>query len=179
MVSSKPVITRSQVVAQTRLFQVEQIGLRFNNGNEVEYERLRSPGRGAVLVIPVLDDETVFLIREYVAGMDRYEISFPKGVIDPGETPEQAAGREIKEEVGYGANKLRLLRELSVAPGYSDYRTYIILATDLYKQKLPGDEPEEIEVVPWRMGDLSRLLQRKDFVEARSIAALYLLQHAL
>jgi ADP-ribose diphosphatase len=145
MVSSKPVITRSQVVAQTRLFQVEQIGLRFSNGNEVEYERLRSPGRGA----------------------------------DPGETPEQAAGREIKEEVGYGANKLRLLRELSVAPGYSDYRTYIILATDLYKQKLPGDEPEEIEVVPWRMSDLSRLLQRKDFVEARSIAALYLLQHAL
>ncbi len=179
MISSKPVLTRSKIIAKTRLFQVEQIGLRFNNGNEVEYERLRSPGPGAVLVIPVLGDTTVFLIREYVAGMDRYEISFPKGVIDPGETPEQAAAREIKEEVGYGAKKLRLLRELSVAPGYSDYRTCIVLATELYEQKLPGDEPEEIEVVPWRMSELSRLLQRPDFVEARSIAALYLLQHAL
>jgi len=178
MSSRKPVITRSRIIAKTRLFQVEQIGLRFNNGNEVEYERLRSPGPGAVLVIPVLENETVFLVREYVAGMDRYEISFPKGVIDPGETPEQAAGREIKEEIGYGANRLRVLRKLSVAPGYSDYRTFIVLATDLYRQKLPGDEPEDIEVVPWPMSDLGRLLERADFVEARSIAALYLLQHA-
>jgi len=161
------------------LFRVEQVGLRFDNGNEVEYERLRSPGQGAVLVIPVLDNETVFLIREYVAGMERYETSFPKGVIDPGETPERAADREIMEEIGYGANELKLLRVLSVAPGYSDYRTHVVLATDLYRRKLPGDEPEEIEVVPWRLKDLDQLLQRADFVEARSIAALYLLQEEM
>lgn len=155
---------------------MEQIGLRFSNGKEVEYERLRSPGPGAVLVIPVLDDETVILIREYVAGMERYEIAFPKGVIDAGESPEAAANREIMEEIGFGAGQLRLLREMSVAPGYSDFRTHVVLATELYERKLPGDEPEAIEVIPWPLGDLDRLLQEPDFVEARSIAALYLLQ---
>lgn len=141
----------------------------------MEFERLRSTGSGAVLVIPRLDDDTVLLIREYVAGLDRYEISFPKGVIDPGETAEQAAGREMREEVGYGAHRLKLLKVLSVAPGYSDFRTHVVLATDLYPDKLPGDEPEEVEVIPWSLADLDRLLARDDFVEARSIAALYLL----
>ena len=85
------------------------------------------------------------------------------------------AGREIREEIGYGANRLRLLRELSVAPGYSNFRTHVVLATELYESRLPGDEPEEIEVVPWPLDDLDGLLEREDFVEARSIAALYLL----
>lgn len=157
------------------MFQIEQIGLRFSNGNEVEYERLNRPGPGAVLVIPVLSKASLILIREYMAGMDRYELGFPKGVIDPDETPEQAADREIREEIGYGANRLRLLRELSVAPGYSNFRTHVVLATELYESRLPGDEPEDIEVVPWPLDDLDGLLDRDDFVEARSIAALYLL----
>lgn len=174
--SKKPTITHAETIARTRLFRVERIGLRFDNGNEVEFERLRNSGRGAVLVIPQLDTSTVLMIREYVAGMDRYEISFPKGVMDEGESPEQTADREIQEEIGYGANQLRVLKILSVAPGYSDYQTHIVLATDLYPKKLSGDEPEEIEVLPWSLHNIDQLLKREDFVEARSIAALYLLQ---
>lgn len=174
----KPEIVTAETIAQTRLFRVEQVGLRFDNGVEVQYERLRSPSQGAVLVIPLLENE-VILVREYMAGTDRYEVSFPKGVIDPGETAEQAAGREIREEIGYGARRLKLLRVLSVAPGYSDYCTHVILATDLYPSTLPGDEPEEIEVLRWPLGDIDELLGRQDFAEARSIAALYLLQQEL
>ena len=159
------------------MFRVEQIGLRFSNGNEVEYERLNRPGPGAVLIVPVLAGESVILVREYMAGMERYELGFPKGVIDPDESPEQAANREIREEIGYGANHLELLRELSVAPGYSNFRTHVVLATELFESRLPGDEPEDIEVVPWPLDDLDGLLKRDDFVEARSIAALYLLNH--
>ena len=161
------------------MFEVERVGLRFANGAEVEYERLRSPGPGAVLVVPMPDADNVILIREYVAGMERYEVSFPKGVIGPGETPEQAADREMMEEIGYGARRLKPLRVLSVAPGYSDFRTHVVLATDLYERKLPGDEPEDIEVMTWSLKDLRRLLERKDFAEARSIAALFLLQQEL
>lgn len=174
--SRKPTITRTQTLAKTRLFHVEKVELRFANGTEVEYERLRSPGTGAVLVIPLLDSDTILLVREYVAGMDRYEVSFPKGVIEPGETARQAAHREIKEEIGYGARVLKNLRVLSVAPGYSDYQTHVVLATELYPDKLPGDEPEDIGVLPWSLSELDQLLERDDFVEARSIAALFLLQ---
>lgn len=175
----KPTITRTETISKTRLFHVEKVNLRFDNGNQVEYERLRSPSGGAVLIIPLLNTDTILLIREYVAGMDHYEIGFPKGVIDPTESAQQAAERELKEEIGYGAHQLNTLRILSVAPGYSDYQTHIVLAKDLYPAKLPGDEPEEIEVIPWSLGELDQLFERDDFVEARSIAALYLLQREL
>lgn len=175
----KPIITRTETLAKTRLFHIQKVGLLFNNGTEVEYERLRSPGTGAVLIVPLLQNDTIMLIREYVAGMDCYEVSFPKGVIDPGETAQQAAHREIKEEIGYGARELKTLKVLSVAPGYSDYQTHIVLATELYPEKLIGDEPEDIEVLPWPLNELDRLLLRDDFVEARSIAALFLLHQEL
>jgi ADP-ribose diphosphatase len=80
----------------------------------------------------------------------------------------------MQEEVGYGARQLRTIASLTVAPGYLSHVTHIVLARDLYEQRLPGDEPEEIEVVPWRLRDIDRLLQREDFTEARSIAALYM-----
>ena len=70
------------------------------------YERLHSRGHGAVMVPPMLDADTVLLIREYAAGVHRYELGLPKGRIDAGETLLDAANRELKEEAGYGARKL-------------------------------------------------------------------------
>jgi ADP-ribose diphosphatase len=55
----------------------------------------------------------------------------------------------------------------------------IVLATNLYEQKYPGDEPEEIEVVPWKLDQLPSLLKRADFHEARSIAAMYMVREVL
>jgi len=177
--SRKPVITHCETIARTRVFRVERIQLRFSNGREVEYERLHGSGRGAVLVVPCLDDDTIILIREYAAGLDRYELAFPKGLMDDGESPQQAANRELQEEIGFGARELTLLKTLSVAPGYATFETHILLAQDLYASRLPGDEPEAIEVVRWSLADLSALVAQEDFVEARSIAALYLLQEHL
>lgn len=171
-----PEILSRELVAQTRVFRVEKVGLRFSNGVQVEFECLRGSGRGAVLAVPLLADERLLLVREYAAGLDRYELAFPKGLMEPGETPEQAADREMQEEVGYAARDLKVLKTLSVAPGYADFQTHVVVARDLYPKRLPGDEPEPIEVVEWRLDDARQLLERGDFVEARSIAALYLLQ---
>lgn len=178
-VRKKPQILHAETIAKTRLFHVEQVDLRFSNGVEVRYERLHSSSRGAVLVVPMLDRDTVLLIREYAAGVGRYELALPKGRIEQGETPLQAANREMMEEVGYGANQLRHLTSLTIAPGYLGHTTHVVLAQDLYEQKEPGDEPEEIEVVPWRLSRLKELLACADCTEARSIAALFIVRELL
>jgi ADP-ribose diphosphatase len=128
------------------------------------------------LVVPLLDSETALLIREYAAGTHNYELAFPKGHIEEGEDMLEAANREIQEEVGYGANKLEHIHSFSIAPGYLSHHTHIVLASDLYENKIPGDEPEEIEVVPWKLKDLDKLLRQDDFTEARSIAAIFLVR---
>ncbi len=175
----KPRILSSKIVAQTRIFRIEQMDLAFANGEQRCYERLKRGPRGSVLIVPMLDDDTVLLIREYAAGCDRYELGLPKGLIEEGEDPLQAANREIMEEVGYGARDLRELRTMTIAPGYVQHHTHIVLARDLYPHREPGDEPEPIEVVPWRLSRLKELLGQADLTEARSIAALFLTRETL
>lgn len=174
--SKKPQILQTRQLAQTRIFTIEQVDLRFSNGVEVEFERLISPLPGAVLVVPLLDDDTVLLTREYSAGVDRYELSFAKGHCEAGEDILESANREMMEEVGYGARQLTLLRTFTLSPAYMNHQTHVVLAEDLYEKRLPGDEPEEIEVRPWSLARLDELLQQEECTEARSIAALYIVR---
>ncbi len=174
-----PQILHTSVISQTRIFRIEELELEFPNGVRTRYERLRGGQEGAVLVVPMLDEATVALVREYAAGTERYELGLPKGRIEPGEDRLVAANRELMEEIGYGARRLRQLTSLTLAPGYIGSLTHVILAQDLYPQHLVGDEPEEVEVVSWRLDRLDELLQREDCSEARSIAALYIAREHL
>jgi ADP-ribose diphosphatase len=175
----KPEILSKNTIAKTRIFSVESLHLRFRNGEERTYERVTGSEQPAVMIVPLLDKETVLLIREYGVGVEDYYLGFPKGVVEAGENFLQAANREIMEEVGYGANHLELIKEFSLSPGYMSRSMALVVAQDLYPHRLPGDEPEEIEVVPWKLKNLDRLLDREDFHEGRSIAALFLIREWL
>ncbi len=169
-----PVIHERQDRDAREMYRVEQLDLEFSNGERRKYYRLKTRGLGAVIIVPMLDDKTVLLAREYAAGLHHYEVGLPKGRVEPGETILEAAQREMKEEIGYGAGRLEKLTELSLAPAYMTHITHIVLARDLYPEKLEGDEPEEIEIFPWPLADLTGLTARKDCTEGRTIAALYI-----
>ena len=170
----KPKILNIETLATTRVFNIERMDLEFSNGEKRQYERLKPPGNGAVLVIPMLDDDTVVMIYEYSGGTDRYELALTKGKIDAGETPLEAANRELIEEIGYGSNKLTFLKTMTLAPGYQSNITHIILAQDLYEASAEGDEPEPLEMVEHKLSNLEDLVYFDDLTEARSIAALYM-----
>ncbi|MGE4595120.1 MAG: ADP compounds hydrolase NudE [Gammaproteobacteria bacterium] len=169
-----PKVSNVHTVAKSKIFHVESMDVEFSNGATRTYERLNPKGRGAVLVIPMLDDDTVLMIYEFSGGTERYELGLAKGKIDVGETPIEAADRELKEEIGYGANKLTFLKTITLAPGYQSNITHIVLAEDLYEHWEEGDEPEPLEVVAHKLSDLERLTYHEDLTEARSILALYM-----
>ena len=177
--SKLPIIHARRDVTQSRFLRAEQIDLEFSNGARRTYERLKGSGLGAVIMVPMLDDDTVLLVREYGGGVGRYELGLPKGRLDQDETAEQGAERELKEEIGYGARKLKILHNLSLAPSYMTHMAHVVLAQDLYPEKLSGDEPEELEVVPWKMDELHTLLGRDDVTDGRSIAALFMAREYL
>jgi ADP-ribose diphosphatase len=173
--SKKPIILNKTTIATTRIFHIESLDIQFSNGEIRNYERLaRKTNGGAVLIVPMLDNETVLLIKEYSAGVHRYEIGLPKGKVDPEETFFDAANRELKEEIGFGARKLHHLSTFSLAPSYLEHTTEIIIAQDLYLDKLTGDEPEELEVIPWKINKINELVANEICTEARSIAALFM-----
>ncbi|MBE0366527.1 MULTISPECIES: ADP compounds hydrolase NudE [Pseudoalteromonas] len=174
-----PEIMTCEVVAKSKLFTVESLDLQFSNGVQRQYERVRGGGRGAVMIVPITAENELLLVREYCAGTHDYQLGFPKGLIDPGETPLEAGNRELKEEVGVGAKQFTDLKTLSLAPSYFNAKMHVLVAQQLYVQSLEGDEPEPLVVVKWPLHDWQSLLTQVDFTEARSVAALLLLQQFL
>jgi ADP-ribose diphosphatase len=177
-VSRLPLIQSTHGV-QCGQYLLEEVRLEFSNGEQRTYERLSNQSPASVMLIPVMDDGSVLLIREYAVGTHAYELALPKGRLDPGESVLEAANRELKEEVGMGSRKLTYMRSLTLAPTYMSNAIHLVLAEDLYPERLPGDEPEPLEVVPWPLSGLHELVQRDDCTEARSIAALFMARELL
>ncbi|MCP8636673.1 ADP compounds hydrolase NudE [Pseudomonas mosselii] len=177
----KPTVLSREIVASSRLFRVEAVQLRFSNGTERTYERLvgRGNGYGAVMIVAMLDAEHALLVEEYCGGTDEYELSLPKGLIEPGEDVLAAADRELKEEAGFGARQLEHLTELSLSPGYMSQKIQVVLASDLYEERLEGDEPEPMRVDKVNLRELSALAMHPQFTEGRALAALYLARDLL
>lgn len=176
MAKLPPKILNRRISARSRYFAIETLQLEFTNGQQRVYERLAGDGHGAVMLIPVTDAGELILVREYAAGSHAYELGFPKGLIDSGETAEQAAIRELREEIGYSAQALHYLKELTLAPSYFSSRMSVYVARQLYASPLEGDEPEPLEIIKVPINQMMELIKDEAFTEARSVAALYLFQ---
>ncbi|WP_101776373.1 ADP compounds hydrolase NudE [Pasteurella oralis] len=174
----KPQILAISVAAKSRLFEIQAVDLKFANGVQRTYERFKPSSRCAVMVLPI-EQDTLLMVREYAVGTERYELGFPKGLMDPNETPEQSANRELKEEIGLGAKQLIHLRTVNTSPSHMNNPMHIFVAYDFYPCKLEGDEPEPLELVRVPLNQLEQLLQNPDFCEAHNLVALYCLRDFL
>ncbi len=177
----KPTVLSREIVANSRLFRVEEVQLRFSNGVERTYERLvgKGSGYGAVMIVAMADAEHALLVDEYCGGTDDYQISLPKGLVEPGEDVLVAANRELKEEAGFGAEHVELLTQLALSPGYMSQQIHVVLAQQLYEERLPGDEPEPLGLERVNLRELSELAHNPRFSEGRALAALYLVRDLL
>lgn len=177
--SIKPKIIDSKIVAQTRFFTIEEIYLHFANGAERHFERVSGRYLGSVTIVPFLDDETLLLVREYAVGIDNYVLGFPKGAVEKDERLLETANRELMEEAGYGSKNIKIIGKFSSAPGYVSSTMTIVVAKNLYQQRLIGDEPEPLEIIPWSIKKIDHLLEHIEFYEVRSITALLLVERLL
>ncbi len=170
----KPIVVSEQLVTNSRFFYVQERLLRFRSGEELTIERLLDGGHRSVLVVPMLDDDRFIMIREYAAGVHSFVLNLPMGGIDKGESAEQAANRELQEEIGYRAKTITFLQTLSLVPSHLQQTIDVCIAQGLEPSSGEGDEFEPIVSHSYSMQDLLRLATGDDFTEARSIAAAYL-----
>ena len=173
-----PTIKNTSNIVTTKLFKINKLDIEFDNKAMREYEVISGTGNGAVMIIPVLGDNFLF-IREYAAAINNYSLTFPKGKIDDEESILVAANRELQEEIGYKAQKIRQIFTLDLAPGYMDHKTHIILAEDLVPSKLDGDEPEDLEVIKYNRNNLNNLLLEGNNIDSRALASRYIYSHII
>ncbi|MNG08284.1 ADP compounds hydrolase NudE [compost metagenome] len=125
-------------------------------------------------MVALVDPQQVLLVREYAVGVEQRVLGLPKGGVEPGETTLQAANRELMEEVGLRAGRLRELGVLTLAPGHLCHSCRVVLAEDLQPCTATGDEPEPLEVLQVALSQLPALVASGELQEARAIAALFM-----
>jgi len=130
-----------------------------------------------VAVLPFVEPDRVLLVRQYRHLQRGMSWELPGGGALPGETPESAAQRELREEGGYRAARLALLTRFHPSNAYLDETAYCFVATGLTPDPLPSDDDEFFEraVVPW--ADV--LLFTLDGATTESFSKVAILQHAL
>jgi 8-oxo-dGTP pyrophosphatase MutT (NUDIX family) len=166
---SEEVIYRGTVVTMARgTFEAP-------GGERFERDLVHHPG--AVVVVPLVDDETVLLVRQYRVAAGRELLEVPAGKRDvPGEPTEVTAARELAEEVGRSAQRLDLLARFYNSPGFSDEFTWLYLARDLSPVDVDpqGVEEEAMTIEEVRLADVDGLMAGGELVDAKTIIGLSL-----
>ena len=131
---------------------------------------------GAVAIIPVLPDGRILLVRQFRHPVGQVLLEIPAGKLDPGESPDACAARELEEETGYRAKSLERKASVFTGPGFTNEVIHLYLAHDLFKTAVNPDEDEFLEVGAYTPEEIRRLVREGLICDAKTISGLYLLQ---
>lgn len=145
--------------------------LEYLRGNQVIYREHVNAGE-AVVILPITEDNKVIMVQEPRTPIEQIILDLPAGMIEPGESPEQAAVRELEEETGYLAKDITFLRAYYPSIGYSDEKIYIYLATSFEKTQQHLDETEDINVIELPLKEVIEMLDKNELITATSTIAL-------
>ncbi len=157
------------------LIRVAQVRVQGPDGDEFGRDVVHHPG--AVVVVPLVDDTTVLMVRQYRAAVDGVLLELPAGKRDvDGEPTEVTAARELVEEVGREAGRLELLARFYNSPGFSDELSWLYAARDL--TEVPHDrqsaEERHMTVEEISLAAVPGLVAGGSIVDAKSIIGLTL-----
>ncbi len=127
---------------------------------------------GSVVLLPLFPDGRILLVRQYRHAVGRFLWELVAGRIDPGEPPLRAARRELLEETGYSARRLRKLLDLFPTPGFVSERMLVYLATGLRPGSAQPEADERIQTRKFTLAELERKIHRGTLRDAKSVAAL-------
>ena len=140
---------------------------RMASGRDVEREVVEH--RPAVVMLALRDDGTIAFVRQWRTPVARPLLELPAGGVDEGESPEEAAGRELQEEVGLRPGTLRRVHGFYVAPGWADEYLHGYIVRDCVESTLPADNDEAVSVEWHTLGEAMRLIEEREIEDAKSI----------
>ena len=163
-------VVDSQLIYEGRIvrFRVDTVVL--PDGSRSTREVIGTPG--AVVIVPLTDDGQVRMVRQYRSAIGEYLLELPAGTLEPNESPEQAAPRELAEETGDRAARWRRLAGFYTVPGICDEYLHLFLATDLTPGQTNQEADEFIEVVTLPLGEALAMVRQGEIRDAKTIIGL-------
>jgi ADP-ribose pyrophosphatase len=165
-----PTIEHEETILSSYLFDVLRLRLDLYDGRKIERDMIRT--RGAALVLPVLEDGSIVMIRNYRFAHGERLWELPCGTLEADEDPARCVERELKEETGYTAGRIEPLGRCCSSPGITDEVIYNFLATDLTPGEQELDEHEDITVEVLSDQQVRRMAAENEIVDGKTLAAL-------
>ena len=169
--SDCPQILGSQEIYRGRVFDVTVDTIR--EGDKT-YQREVVHHPGSAVIIPVFEDGTISLVRQYRHPAVRFLLEAPAGTLNRGEAPEQGAARELEEELGLLAGQLEKLSEFFVSPGFCEEKMWIYLATELTETSQQLEDDEIVEVVRLPFSQALSMITTGEIEDAKTIIGIML-----
>lgn len=163
-------LIEKQVLYSGQKVQLELHHLEDEGARRTQREVCVHPG--AVVILPFLDDKTILLIRQRRYSIGQILVELPAGTLEKGESPMNAAGRELQEETGFLPSKLKPLFNFFPSPGILTEKMYVFAAYDLRKTQTRMDLGEEIETVATDFDDAIQMIRTGEIQDGKSIASL-------
>ncbi len=162
----------SRMAFEGRLFDVRVDTVRLAEGRRTTREVVVAKNR--VCLVPVDQDGNVYMVRQYRKAVNQLLLEVVAGGVDEGESAEEAARRELREEAGLRAEKLELLSFFWMSPGFCTEGMHAYLATGLSLGESAPEDDENIEVVRVRLEEVPGLIASGELQDCKSIASLML-----
>ena len=163
-------ILQKTLVHRSYLFEVQRLALELPDGKQMDRDLVCH--RGAALVLPVLDDGSIVMIRNYRYAAAGYLWELPCGTLEVGEDIAVCAARELAEESGYTAKHIEKLGEFYSCPGYSNEVIHAYLATGLTKGKQDLEEYEDITVEVFSDAEVRRMAAANEINDGKTLSTL-------
>ena len=163
--------TKSSRIYEGKILNLRVDQVQFENSKSTIREVVEH--RGAAAIVPILDDEKIILVRQfrYAAGSELLEI--PAGTLEPRETPDACANRELEEETGYKSGDIRRILECYVAPGYSTEKIHFYLARKLRRTEMRTEEDERIKIEILPITEALGRIRNAQIQDAKTVCGLY------
>lgn len=162
----KPELISSKSVFEGRVFDITVAEIR---EQDTTYTREIINHHGSAVIVPVFDDRTVALVRQYRHAAGESLLEIPAGTLAEGEAPEVGAARELEEEIGVTALKIEKLSEFFVSPGFLTEKMNVFLATGLTPTAQNLDEDEFLTVERFHFEELFDLIRRNEIKDAKTM----------
>ncbi|MBP7213664.1 MAG: NUDIX hydrolase [Anaerolineaceae bacterium] len=165
------IINRKEVF-KGRAFNVEELQLALPDGREQTYYLVDH--LDAVTILPIDREGMVYFVSQFRVGAEKNVLELPAGVMDPGEEPLTSAHRELQEEIGHDAGKMKKIGSFWMAPGYTTEFMHVFLATDLIEHKLPEDDDEFLRVVKVDLGQAFEMIKSGEIKDGKTLSTFML-----
>lgn len=158
-----------------RIINLDLDRVRFPDGSVGELEMIRHPGASAVIPFlsdPAGEDPQLLLIRQYRYAAEGFVYEIPAGRLDPGESPEACARRELREETGCTAERVEPLYTFYTTPGFTDERIHAFMASGLERGDAAREADEIMELVPVPLSRALEMIRDEQIVDAKTALSL-------